>query len=97
MPNIELKPCPFCGGKNITILSKRTNVWRNAFGDRFEYRIYSARCIRCHSRGASVGGRCSHAERIVKIYGGETHVQSYKYYHDKAAEAWNRRAQDEEP
>ena len=92
----DLKPCPFCGGTNITILSKKKNIWRNGFGDFVAYRVYSARCNRCNARGATAGGQCAPAEKKVKIYGTETLVHSYKYYHDKAAEAWNRREKSDE-
>ena len=64
----DLKPCPFCGGTNITILSKKKNIWRNGFGDFVAYRVYSARCNRCNARGATAGGQCAPAEKKVKIY-----------------------------
>lgn len=93
MPDIKLKPCPFCGAEGkAAIISKKKTVWRNGFGDTVYYRVFSARCNVCHARGTAVGGLCSPAEKTVVIYDKETQVHSYKYYHDKAAEAWNRRA-----
>lgn len=92
----ELKPCPFCGGMNVTILSKKKNIERNVFGDVMEYRVFSARCNRCNARGGTAGGQCAPTEKTIKIYGKETLVHSYQYYRDKAAEAWNRRDCDAE-
>ena len=95
MAELKLRNCPFCGGTNITILSKNTNIWRNAFGDCVEYRVFSARCNRCDARGSTAGGQCAPSKKTVKIYGTETLVHSYEYYREKAAEAWNRRADND--
>lgn len=93
MPKIDLLPCPFCGAKGkVTISSKKTNVWRNGIGDAVYYRVYSSRCNCCNARGPAVGGLCGQTEQTVVMYGKETQVHSYNYYHDKAAEAWNVRA-----
>lgn len=87
----ELKPCPFCGGENINIGSYEANKYRNDFGDMVHYRVYSARCNRCHARGKTVGGMCSEAEKTVKVDGRETKVKSYKQMRSEAAKEWNRR------
>ena len=85
--------CPFCGAKGkVRCESRRREIWRNGLGDVCEYRTYHIRCTVCNARGATAGGQCVPSERTVKIYGTETLVHSYKYYHDKAAEAWNRRS-----
>lgn len=40
----ELKPCAFCGGKNITIIEHEPNIFENK---------YHALCVECLCRGAS--------------------------------------------
>lgn len=45
---MELKPCPFCGNKNIKIHEKRRGNYRRT-GDN-----YQAWCTRCKARGPLV-------------------------------------------
>ena len=91
----ELKPCPFCGGKNhAKIESKKRNVWRNGFGDEAIYETFHVRCTICHSRGPTISGivgRAGEDGKIVIIYGENVTLHRYSYFADKAAEAWNKR------
>ena len=98
MPDIELKPCPFCGTKGkAKIESRKRDVWRNDFGDAAYYRTYHVRCTVCNARGATVGGLTSPTicgDKVVKMYGKETVLHPYAFYRDKAVEAWNRRCRE---
>ena len=78
----DLKPCPFCGGKDIRYSVKRAG--------RFE-RIYHAAmyCNACHCYGARI-----HTAPMKNDYSSRHEVQNdnmLKYY---AADAWNRRVND---
>ena len=68
MPNIELKPCPFCGGTG--------ELKHRAFlGGSYAF----IQCKQCH---CTTDGICSDTSYCAD---------------EKAAEAWNRRADDEKP
>lgn len=98
-PAVEIKPCPFCGSKNhVKIESKKKHEWRNDFGDSAQYTTFHVRCTVCNARGCTVSGvvgKTVDDGRTVKIYGEDTVLHRYSYYADKAAEAWNRRADNE--
>ena len=94
----DLRPCPFCGSIKHKIESKKKNEWRNGYGDFALYVTFHVRCTVCNARGCTVSGMVGNTEhdgKTVKIYGKDTVLHRYSYYVDKAAEAWNRRAEDE--
>lgn len=78
--DINLKPCPFCGGTSLKVESKHngTHYWTGTYSA-------TVRCNKCHARGGTASikvedtkrGRVDEATRA------------------KAIDAWNRRADDE--
>ena len=75
-------PCPFCGKEKIKVDSKRSNNmhWEGAI--KLEYHVATARCNSCHARGPSVGVWVARSN----------HINVAKALEEKAIEAWNRRA-----
>lgn len=86
-----LKSCPFCASTSVKVLSRRTRIFRNDFGDFVEYRIFSVRCNYCNARGPAIGGLCSYSDRQIRLYDKEILVYSYNYYRYKVSELWNKR------
>lgn len=84
----ELKPCPFCGGKASVMDNANEEVSYGAFGygTRGYPTWYRCYCTECGAAGEPV--------RIEK--GGENNTFYEKYTKEKAIEAWNRRANDEQ-
>jgi Lar family restriction alleviation protein len=87
---IELKPCPFCGGTKLKIDSKSKSIsYRHV--DVF---TASVRCNVCHARGGTASGECGNyyfgTPRSEKL-------TTLAEIEQRAAEAWNRRADDEPP
>ena len=75
--NIELKPCPFCGGTKLKIDSKRTYV----YGDEYRCSV-TVRCMKCHARSPVVG-----VKRPNGVY------NEREICENAVIEAWNRRAE----
>ena len=51
----ELKKCPFCGHKNISIKSRQVRfIGQNAFGVKKIMISRYAACNKCHSRGKPI-------------------------------------------
>lgn len=49
---VNLKPCPFCGGEKLKVESKRKNIsYRHVY-----VVTKSVRCNRCHARGCTASG-----------------------------------------
>lgn len=89
----ELKPCPFCGGRNTKANFKRKNIRYNGYGNYLEWCSASVRCTKCHARGSLVSGDVFHSifhdgERMPE---GTT---TEKALREAAIEAWNRRVSD---
>lgn len=82
MDGLKLMPCPFCGHTEPEIDSKRTNGYRLIDGARHEVHTVYVRCGKCHAVGPET----------------TTHTAMWSAYpvskeaREKAAEAWNRRA-----
>ena len=85
---IELKPCPFCGGKGFLNLHQAKYYGQNGFGAKkikFTGYIY---CTKCRSRGAPV----SVVSDRVCCQGWYMELREAMF--PKAAEAWNRRVNE---
>ncbi len=79
----EIKPCPFCGSKQLKVDSQRHNFRYYTC----KYYKYSVRCNICYARGSVVGG-------YVPIGGNIKHGINYtttKELKLKAINAWNNR------
>ena len=85
----ELKPCPFCGGENIKMMHKDIGfIGWNGFGaKKIKYQSY-AMCNKCYSKGAPAT-----CEYEVDTERGRAVLEEND---QKAATAWNRRAEDTE-
>lgn len=86
MPEIELKPCPFCGSNSVKIDGTRKyNSYHNVYNERL-----SVRCTKCHSRGAPASGHTMnylYGEPGVKVID-RSEIERL------AVELWNRRANE---
>lgn len=85
----ELKPCPFCGGMKLKIEHKAAQSYKRRQG--VEQYTFSVRCNKCHARGGTITAFLRNAfyalsDEAAKIM--ETREQAEA----RAAEAWNRRA-----
>lgn len=85
MKKTELKPCPFCGSKDIRYSLKITGY----FDIIFHASMY---CNKCHCYGA----RTSTESVKYSDYKGRTATEKDASIKQKAIEAWNRRADDEQ-
>lgn len=83
---IELKPCPFCGGKAEFYLS---GIEQHKFPDRIKW-IFSIRCSQC--RASSSGGLANIVEINLENDG---QMRVFADDREKAVEHWNRRSNNE--
>ncbi len=84
---MELKPCPFCGAKDVEyeIVKGR------------EYKALAVTCKICGAIGPMVEGRLINYMRPIARYG-FTKLDHVVWVHgDEAADAWNRRNEYEMP
>ena len=83
----DLKPCPFCGGK--AKVSYRQYRFKGQYDDgtkRIKFAFYGI-CNRCKATGGTVTG---------EIHCGLVQSRDdFRFYEELAAEAWNRRADNE--
>ena len=79
----KLKPCPFCGGKDIRQSIKITG--------RFDVAYHVAYfCSDCHCYGARIlTPKVRHND-----YKGRASIETNERYRELAAEAWNRRVEN---
>ena len=85
---IELKPCPFCGGK--AKVSHRQYRFIGQYDDgtkRIRFAFYGI-CNRCKAKGSTILGEIHCG--LVKSN------DDFEFYEGIAAEAWNRRCKDAE-
>lgn len=83
LPEIKLKPCPFCGSTKLKVDKKSKLVHYRHIS---VYTV-SVRCSCCHARGGTVSGE-------VWSGGGKPvsdKLTDYEILKKKAAEAWNQR------
>ncbi len=79
----EIKPCPFCGSKQVKVDAQRRNL--RYYGCR--YYKYSVRCNICYARGSLVGGYVKMGENIKNGLNYTTTTELRL----KAIDAWNNR------
>lgn len=99
---IELKPCPFCGGKAKISFRETDFYGKNAYGDKKSKYVFQVICNKCHSRGKPVkteylvncnpwsSNYCGRNYDQTKVVIEQTKM--VQLWADKAVEAWNRRA-----
>ena len=101
---LELKPCPFCGGKGKVSFKDYRFIGFNVFGNRkVQYRVQVI-CNKCRSRGKPIitdglinpmpyiseWGNCGYPGSI----GCEAQTNLFRPFVEKAIHEWNRRAGD---
>lgn len=87
MPEIKLKPCPYCGSVKLkTDMKSKLIHYKNVC-----YVTVSVRCNCCHGRGGTVSGEIRGnfvaAPKSDKL-------TTYEELKIKAAKAWNNRAEE---
>lgn len=102
----ELKPCPFCGGNAKVSFKNHSFKGQNDFGDKkLKYRVQVI-CNRCKSRGMPIiTNWLVNPNPWMSEWGNQgaaitprmmAQTEMFSPYVDKAIEAWNRRAGEEE-
>lgn len=88
----ELKPCPFCGSSKSSIKSKSHVAGWTGIDARVDEMTFSVRCNVCHARGGTVSGKVI----TTLLYMYKDHMPEWatraETLKQKAAEMWNRRA-----
>lgn len=85
---MELKPCPFCGGKAKISYREMRFVAQNDVGNKKVRIGMKAICNRCKARGPLFAGVV-----IDPWTQAGKNTEAYKWLLKQAAEAWNRRAE----
>ncbi len=83
---MEIKPCPFCGGRAKNVRRQMRFLGQNYTGQkkiRYGQQVF---CQRCHARGPLYSR--------VTIFPSEEHQAAFAWLEEQAAEAWNRRKAD---
>ena len=102
---MELKPCPFCGGKAKVSFKDYRFGGQNCIGDKkLSYRVQVI-CNKCRSRGIPViTDMMINPNPYISKWGNSYHESSMKCqaatcdfepYVERAAAAWNRRVGDD--
>lgn len=103
---VELKPCPFCGGKARISFKDHRFYGQNYIGDKkLSYRVQVI-CNKCRSRGRPVFTDPMINPNPYLTKWGNTYSEDspkcqsmtadFEPYVEQAIEAWNRRANDAE-
>lgn len=98
---MEIKPCPFCGGKAKVSFKDHTFIGYNGFGDRkIKYRVQVI-CNRCKSRGKPImTDGLINPNPWMSEWGNQgmattprmiAQTEMFKPYVEMAVEAWNER------
>ena len=95
---IELKPCPFCGGKANYSFLDHSYGGQNCLGDKkIKYRVQVI-CGKCHSRGKPIltdwlinPNPWSMNADAPEGWKQREQAESFAPYMEKAAQAWNNR------
>ena len=96
MKETELKPCPFCGGTKLKLEKKQTKAGYTGIDALVMQETYSVRCNVCHARGGAVGGKVIHSRLDVYRDNMPKWATTKEELQEKAKNAWNRRAYNEE-
>lgn len=81
VPDVELKPCPFCGGKAKIRTRQQKFYGQNYEGVKKIRRSAYAACNRCHAHGGL----------YTWISYDDSLREEYPVAYEAAAELWNRR------
>lgn len=97
MNKTELKPCPFCGASgNSLIREYRTICYLvdDPYNPVYCRKFY-IECKNCGARGKNIGAETAREECKVNLHGEKNFlIRDFEFYHEKSAEAWNRRNND---
>lgn len=88
-------PCPCCGGIKVKICSKEgARLGYNGLDMPVNHYTVSARCTKCHTRGATVGGKVLQGYSTRLLPGRELPkwASTRRELEYKALDAWNSRA-----
>lgn len=99
MPNndyLNLRKCPFCGSKKLKIQGTRRKIGATGTDEPVVRETYSVRCNVCHARGEAVGGKVILTRLRLRESELPNWASSRESLKEKAIEAWNRRASDEQ-
>ncbi len=94
--NEELKTCPFCGSKKLKIQGTHRRIGRTGTDEPVARETFSVRCNVCHARGGAVGGKVILTRLRLRESELPNWASSRDSLKEKAIEAWNRRASDEQ-
>ena len=104
---MELKPCPFCGGKARLSFKDAEFYGQNCMGDKkLKYR-FQVICNKCHGRGKPVKtdwlinpnpwvSRYAASRKYGESEKVDAMTEMLKPWADQAVEAWNRRITHEQ-
>ena len=104
---MELKPCPFCGGKARLSFKDVEFAGQNCYGDKKVRYRFQVICNKCHSRGKPIKTdflinpnpwNSHYANRgysTVESKKIDDMTEMLKPWAEEASEAWNRRADNE--
>lgn len=84
---MNLKPCQFCGGKAKNVRRQMRFLGQNYIGQKKIRYGQQVMCRRCHARGPLFS-------RVV-IFPSAEHKAEFDWLEEQAAEAWNRRADND--
>ena len=91
MADIKLKPCVFCGSKAKLHLHQMRFIGVNGIGDKMIRCGAQVICNRCHARGSI------YTANLINPYDMNCKESvAYKWITKEAAEAWNRRADNDD-
>ena len=92
----RLRECPFCGGTKLKLESKSHKAGYTGIDALVEQDTYSVRCNICHARGGAAGGKVIKSHSYVYRNNMPKWAVTADELKQRAIEAWNRRAENEE-
>lgn len=88
MDELNLLPCPFCGGTKLKLEKKSKFDRHSIFAGQVKQQTFYVRCNTCYAKGGAVSGKVTLLP-ILKYDVGAVDVELLK---KQAVKAWNRRA-----
>lgn len=80
---MELKPCPFCGGRGKLSVRQMRFIGQNYQGDKKIKMGAQVICNRCKSRGSLFSAN------VVNPYSRNNHDVGYAWIKEQAIKSWN--------